>query len=246
MIKARVIKPSIKPRLPWDHGSNGGREGTTDLSLSGSAQADAGRSSLATGAADEVSLTGAANDQAVADSGGIGTNSGTSPAPMDGLVNASLLASDPAGNSATTIASAVSPDTGSVGSAPPVTITDGATVEIDGVSAQPVTFTGTTGTLKLDNAVAFSGQVSGLTGSDAIDLADVKYGANTTATFSGNSTGGTLTVSDGTDTAHIALVGDYLKSGWTLSSDGHGGTVVVDPPLGGGYPNATNTGIHPE
>ena len=39
------------------------------------------------------------------------------------------------------------------------------------------------------------------------------------------------------------MLGDYLKSGWTLSSDGHGGTVVVDPPLGSVYPNATNTGV---
>ena len=41
-------------------------------------------------------------------------------------------------------------------------------------------------------------------------------------------------------TAQIALLGDYLGSGWTLSSDGKGGTVVVDPSL---YPNATNTGV---
>ena len=122
----------------------------------------------------------------------------------------------------------------------PVTVAAGATVEIDGASAQSIIFAGTTGTVKLDDALAFSGQVSGLTGSDALDLADVSYGANTTATFLGNVNGGTLTVTDGTDTARIALVGDYLHSGWTLSSDGHGGTVVVDPPL---YPNATNTGV---
>ena len=73
--------------------------------------------------------------------------------------------------------------------------------------------------------------ISGLTGADAIDLADISYGANTKATFSGNANGGTLTVTDGTQTANIALSGNYLTSGWTLSSDGHGGTVVVDPPL---------------
>ena len=54
--------------------------------------------------------------------------------------------------------------------------------------------------------VAFTGQVSGLAGSDAIDLADVSYGAGTTATFLGNTTGGTLTITDGTQTANIALV----------------------------------------
>ena len=125
-----------------------------------------------------------------------------------------------------------------------VAVTNGATVAIDGVSAQSVVFTGDTGTLELVDAVAFTGKISGLAGVDALDLADVSYGANTTATFSGNINGGILTVTDGTDTAHIALVGDYLNSAWTLSSDGHGGTTVVDPPLAGSvFPNATNTGV---
>ena len=73
---------------------------------------------------------------------------------------------------------AAGPDSfAAVNVASPVTVADGATVEIDGASAQSVTFAGTTGTLKLDDALAFTGQVSGLTGSDALDLADVSYGA---------------------------------------------------------------------
>jgi hypothetical protein len=80
-----------------------------------------------------------------------------------------------------------------VQTAPAVTVADGASVEISGVSAQSVTFTGTTGTLKLDNALAFTGEVSGLAGSDAIDLADVSYGVQTQVTFLGDTTGGTLT-----------------------------------------------------
>ena len=99
----------------------------------------------------------------------------------------------------------------------------------NGASAQSVTFTGTTGTLKLDHSLAFTGQISGLAGSDALDLADVSYGIQTQATFLGNTTGGTLTVTDGVHTANIALQGNYLSSTWTLSSDGNGGTVVVDP-----------------
>ena len=123
----------------------------------------------------------------------------------------------------------------------PVTIDNGGTAEISGASSQAVTFEGATGTLKLDDAPAFTGHISGLTGADAIDLADISYGANTKASFSGNANGGTLTVTDGTQTANIALLGNYLTSGWTLSSDGHGGTVVVDPPST--FPNATNTGV---
>jgi len=127
-----------------------------------------------------------------------------------------------------------------VTSAPALTVAEGATVEIDHASAQSVTFTGTTGTLKLDDSLHFTGKVSGMAGSDALDLADVNYGASTTATFLGNATSGTLTVSDGTHTASIALQGDYLQSGWTLSSDGHGGTMVVDPVT---WPDSTNTGV---
>src|SRR6202044_1226583 len=112
---------------------------------------------------------------------------------------------------------------------PPLSVAAGGTAEIAGMSGQSVTFEGATGTLKLDDAVGFTGQVSGLAGSDAIDLAAVSYGAGTTATFLGTTAGGTLTITDGTNTANIALQGDYLSSSWDVSSDGNGGTVVVDP-----------------
>jgi hypothetical protein len=62
------------------------------------------------------------------------------------------------------------------------TIANGATVDIDGPSAQTVTFAGTTGTLKLEEPQAFTGVVSGLSGTDAIDLSGFAYGANATAT----------------------------------------------------------------
>ena len=44
-----------------------------------------------------------------------------------------------------------------------------------------------------------------------------------------HSTGGTLTITNGAQTEKIALTGDYLSSTWTVSSDGAGGTKVVDP-----------------
>ena len=113
--------------------------------------------------------------------------------------------------------------------ASPVTVADGATVEISGSSEQSATFAGATGTLILENSTAFTGEVFGLSGSDALDLADINYNSNTTATFLGNAAGGTLTVSNGTQSASIALQGNYLSSYWTVSSDGQGGTTVVDP-----------------
>ncbi|WP_375778515.1 hypothetical protein ACE103_04785 [Bradyrhizobium sp. ma5] len=110
------------------------------------------------------------------------------------------------------------------------TIAAGATLELPGASNATVTFQGSTGTLKLDNSASFSGTVAGMTGSDAIDFANINFASVHTPTFSGTSTNGTLTVTDGTVTASIALLGNYMASTFTTSSDGHGGTLVVDPP----------------
>ncbi len=117
------------------------------------------------------------------------------------------------------------------------TIAAGASLELAGADTGSVTFQGSTGTLILDHSSTFSGQVIGLTGngnvssSDVIDLKDIAFGS-ATESYAGTSTGGILTVSDAlNDTANISLVGNYLNSTFTLSSDGSGGTLVVDPPL---------------
>jgi len=39
---------------------------------------------------------------------------------------------------------------------------------------------------------------------------------------------GTLTVSDGTHTANIGLIGQYFASNFKLATDFHGGTLVTD------------------
>ena len=192
-------------------------------------------SGLAAGASGTVTFTDAANHQVTAatDAADSTFTSDTSAigAGASGADSFTTPATNSSGNS---VSASLTADT-----VPVVTVANGATVEIDGASDQSVIFAGTTGTLKIDDSRAFAGHISGLTGSDALDLADVSYGANTTASFSGDANGGTLTVTDGTDTAHVALLGDYLTSGWTLSTDGHGGTVVVDPPLpGDGSANA--------
>jgi hypothetical protein len=103
-----------------------------------------------------------------------------------------------------------------------LTVSTGATVAIDGASGVTVTFTGA---LKLGDALAFTGQVAGLAGSDALDLADVSFGLNTRATFLGNTAGG-ITVTDGMHAANIALQGDCLSSALILANDGKGGARV--------------------
>src|SRR5262249_34710645 len=104
------------------------------------------------------------------------------------------------------------------------------TLELFGTSAENITFAaGSTGTLRLDAATSFSGTVSGLAPGNALDLANVAYTAGMTVGFQPNTSGpagGLLTVGS----ANIALLGNYMASMFVASSDGQGGTIIVDPP----------------
>jgi len=105
-----------------------------------------------------------------------------------------------------------------------------ASVELTSAFSGSVIFNGSSQMLKLDNSSSFSGTVSGMSGADKIDFSDINFANVQPAQFSGTSTGGTLTVTDGTHTANIALLGNYLASTFVSSNDGHNGTSVVDPP----------------
>jgi hypothetical protein len=92
---------------------------------------------------------------------------------------------------------------------------------------------GATGQLRLTDFKDFTGPVSGLskTGANAIDLATMAFVSGTTkATYSGTTGSGVLTITNGALTAHVTLEGDYLGHAFTVASDGHGGTLVKDPP----------------
>jgi Cadherin-like/Nidogen-like/FecR protein len=107
-------------------------------------------------------------------------------------------------------------------------------------STQTVTFTGSTGTLKIDNAASFHSTIAGLgsdgtglyAGADHIDLANVAFASLRTPTF--DSAHDILTVSDGTHTASLQLTGSYSLGSFHFQSDGHGGTMIWDPPESGG------------
>jgi hypothetical protein len=95
-----------------------------------------------------------------------------------------------------------------------------------------VTFNGTAGILELAHAQTYTGTITGFskTGTTSLDLGDITFASGTTkATYSGTTTSGTLTVTDGTHSARITLSGNYTASAFITSSDGHGGTTVVDP-----------------
>jgi hypothetical protein len=110
-------------------------------------------------------------------------------------------------------------------------ISAGSTPEISSPYSGTILFDGSTGTLKIDNSSTFSGSIAGqLAIGNVIDLADITAGTSATIAYSGNNSPGTLTVSDGTQTANIALLGQYMATSFVAASDGHGGTLVTDPP----------------
>jgi len=114
------------------------------------------------------------------------------------------------------------------------TIAAGSAV-ISGTAAagQTISFTGATGDLVLANLPSFGAKIAGMTGTgQKVDLVGFAYNSATeSASWSQGTGSGTLTVTDGAQVAHLTLIGTYVTSNFTLSTDGAGGTFVVDPPL---------------
>ncbi len=135
----------------------------------------------------------------------------------------------------------------------PMTIDSGQTLDISGAGTGTVTFTssnGNTGELVLGDSHEFTGVITGFTGdgtlanSDLIDLQDINFANLTTETYTenANGTGGTLTVSDGTNTTSLNFSGNYTLANFDFSSDGNGGTLLVDPPTDNGGTSTTSSG----
>src|SRR6185437_8813780 len=110
----------------------------------------------------------------------------------------------------------------------PVTVDNGATLELTQAYAGEAIFAGNSGTLQLDDSRGFSGTVSGMTGADTLDLRDVGFSNNTALSYAANAThtGGSLSISDGTHLAQIGLVGQYGAASFVAASDGHGGISI--------------------
>jgi hypothetical protein len=116
-------------------------------------------------------------------------------------------------------------------------------------AGQSVTYAGSGGELVLAAAASFTASISGFAGTtDEIDLPGFTYNSATeTRSFTeatGN-TSGTLTVSSGGKTETLTLLGNYVTSNFTLSNDGGGGTLIVDPPLKH-QPQAIGGPVRPE
>ena len=112
-------------------------------------------------------------------------------------------------------------------------------VQVGGSTAGPITFTNAGGILELDDSQHFHGLIAGFASPkgviEEIDLGDISFGKKTKMSFNEakNHLSGTLTVTDGTHTANLTLLGQYSTGNFRLASDGHGDTMVTDPSLVG-------------
>ena len=132
---------------------------------------------------------------------------------------------------------------GSVTGSGGFTIDNGAHLEFGSsvAATDTVVFQASTGSLILDHSSSFAGLISGFTGdgtlagSDQIDLTDISY---TSSSFSEtyDPVHDTLSVSDGTNSALLHLVGTYVAQNFSFASDGGTGTIVYDPPVNSGAP----------
>src|SRR6202034_325673 len=116
-----------------------------------------------------------------------------------------------------------------------IDIGNGATLELSDASfinGQILTFEGSTGTLKLDNAQDFNFTIAGFTGngtlagSDQIDLVNINLNSGH---FTSNFTNNILTVSDGTHTVSLNFTG--FEGTFAFATDNNNGTIVYDPPV---------------
>ena len=107
----------------------------------------------------------------------------------------------------------------------------GGTAVIAGFAAagQAVRFVGTGGDLVLGNIGAFAAAISGFVPGDKIDLGGFIFAGAEKATFTEPAalTSGTLTIVDGTQQAHLTVLGNFTTSAFTLANDGTGGTFIT-------------------
>ncbi len=104
----------------------------------------------------------------------------------------------------------------------------GGTLEIKSgglVLSSTMTFSG--GELVLDDT-KFKGKIDNFnsTDPDSIDLTAINF-ATMTLGYSGNSTSGTLSVSDGTHTMKLTMIGDFTAANFQATTDGGVGTLIT-------------------
>ena len=73
-------------------------------------------------------------------------------------------------------------------------------------------------------------------------MSGIAFDAQTTLGYlpNSNQTGGTLLLTDGTQSAKITLLGNYMASSFAVASDSHGGTMVTEVSQAGNQSLLTN------
>jgi hypothetical protein len=108
------------------------------------------------------------------------------------------------------------------------TIGDGGLIDFDAASDANVGFAdNAAGTLRLDASADFSGTIVGLTSDDALIFGDIASGASVTYSANASGTAGTLTVSDGTNSSQVTVLGQYSAADFHTSTDSSGVTQVT-------------------
>ena len=114
--------------------------------------------------------------------------------------------------------------TGSIAGTGSVQVDDGATLILDGSDSQAVSLLGAGGSALVINAGTFAGQIIDLGAGDTIDLTNIPYDEDTTATYAGN----VLTVFNGASLIGLDLNGNYSGTLFFAgSNDGNGHTLVT-------------------
>jgi fibronectin-binding autotransporter adhesin len=102
-------------------------------------------------------------------------------------------------------------------------------IELGGYAYQDVTFEsgGSDETLILDHSDTYvPNEIYGFGTGDHFDLRDIAFSASTSESCGSSLNVSTLTVTNGTNTANLYMIGSYSTSSFSLSSDSHGGTLV--------------------
>jgi len=146
---------------------------------------------------------------------------------LEGSYN-SLVLKSPVANDGTIIATEGTVQAQGVVSGDGVAQVQGGLLQFLSAFNENVTFNGS-GELALARSEGYSGAISGFstTGATSLGVMDIEFVNAGEATFSGTAISGILTISDGTHSAHIDLIGDYQDASFTAASDGQGGTIVV-------------------
>ena len=91
-------------------------------------------------------------------------------------------------------------------------------IDLGGASANSVTFDDQHGSLVLEEPTQFSGTITPTGDGDEIDLAGVQLKSVTGTSYSGDASGGTLTIDENGTTLNLKFAGAFTESSFTLST----------------------------